>query len=231
MSHLSLIVFLTLIAGLHAGFGQHAERKHFHSFWNEERNSKTLLCFSERRIPEQKCLSRDNSCPAALSFPSDYFKQFVAGLPNLFGGRVTIHESLLERARRGAILRMEGTGTRPGADSVWNVRRQRLFPGSTTAAAGWLDGVAWHSADPRHLTLCPMNGYENPDIPEGINVTQEHPLKEFGQLVIGVTALIIILALAFSGLGLTPRHLTASRSCPGSLNAASHVDRNCGRTR
>ncbi|MBK8289524.1 MAG: M48 family metallopeptidase [Cellvibrionales bacterium] len=54
-----------------------------------------------------------------------------------------------------------------------------------------------------------MNGYENPDIPEGINVTQEHPLKEFGQLVIGVTALIIILALAFSELGAyAARHLT-----------------------
>lgn len=54
-----------------------------------------------------------------------------------------------------------------------------------------------------------MDGYDNPDIPEGINVTPEHPLKEFAQLVLGVTALIIILALAFSELGAyAARHLT-----------------------
>lgn len=42
--------------------------------------------------------------------------------------------------------------------------------------------------------------YENPQIPEGINVTPEHPLKEFAQLVVGVlvvvVALVAVLALA-----------------------------------
>lgn len=41
--------------------------------------------------------------------------------------------------------------------------------------------------------------YENPQVPEGINVTPEHPLKEFAQLVIGVlvtvVALVTLLAL------------------------------------
>jgi beta-barrel assembly-enhancing protease len=42
--------------------------------------------------------------------------------------------------------------------------------------------------------------YENPEIPEGINVTPEHPLKEFAQLVVGVLVVVVvavtILALA-----------------------------------
>lgn len=34
--------------------------------------------------------------------------------------------------------------------------------------------------------------FENPQIPEGINVSQEHPLKEFAQLVVGITAVVAV---------------------------------------
>lgn len=37
--------------------------------------------------------------------------------------------------------------------------------------------------------------YENPKIPEGINVSQEHPLKEFTYLVIGVGVSLILLVV------------------------------------
>jgi predicted Zn-dependent protease len=54
-----------------------------------------------------------------------------------------------------------------------------------------------------------MHSYENREIPEGINVTQEHPLKEFAQLSLAVTAIVVILALGFSALGAyVARHLT-----------------------
>ena len=36
----------------------------------------------------------------------DYFKRFLAGLRMIFGGRVSSYESLLDRARREALLRM-----------------------------------------------------------------------------------------------------------------------------
>ena len=36
----------------------------------------------------------------------DYFKNFVAGIKNFFGGRLTPFESIMDRARREAILRM-----------------------------------------------------------------------------------------------------------------------------
>lgn len=36
--------------------------------------------------------------------------------------------------------------------------------------------------------------YENPKIPEGINVSTEHPLKEFAQLLIGALVVVVILA-------------------------------------
>ena len=36
----------------------------------------------------------------------DYFKSFAASLKNIFGGRLTTFESILDRGRREAILRM-----------------------------------------------------------------------------------------------------------------------------
>ena len=53
---------------------------------------------------------------------SDYFKSFVAGLVNIFGGRVVPFESLLDRARREALLRMKEQARAAGAAYVFNVK-------------------------------------------------------------------------------------------------------------
>ncbi|HIQ16115.1 MAG TPA: hypothetical protein EYH38_11225, partial [Leucothrix sp.] len=43
--------------------------------------------------------------------------------------------------------------------------------------------------------------YHNPKIPEGINSTKEHPLKEFSILLLGTIVLVVVasLVLGFSG--------------------------------
>jgi predicted Zn-dependent protease len=43
--------------------------------------------------------------------------------------------------------------------------------------------------------------YTNPPIPEGINVTDEHPLKEFVWLGGGVAAAVVVLVIVFAWLG------------------------------
>jgi predicted Zn-dependent protease len=40
--------------------------------------------------------------------------------------------------------------------------------------------------------------YENPEIPEGINVSPEHPLKEFAILLLSVSGILVAAALALS---------------------------------
>jgi uncharacterized protein YbjQ (UPF0145 family) len=52
----------------------------------------------------------------------DYFKRISAALRSLLGGRVTAYESLLERARREAILRMKQRAFDSGASHVINVK-------------------------------------------------------------------------------------------------------------
>ena len=43
-----------------------------------------------------------------------------------------------------------------------------------------------------------MSEYENPPIPEGINVSPTHPLKEFALLLGGVSALLLAVVLSLS---------------------------------
>ena len=52
----------------------------------------------------------------------DYFKRFAAGLRNLFGGRVRSYETIIDRGRREAILRMKEQAEELGCNAVVRVR-------------------------------------------------------------------------------------------------------------
>lgn len=121
MNHLDLVVFLALLS---AGFifGRYNERRHFRSIQEREQALREVLVFSERFPPPQmapvECVLVAGSCVVAF----DYFKNFVAGLRNLFGGRLTSYETLLERARREALLRMKQEAAEIGATMIVNVK-------------------------------------------------------------------------------------------------------------
>lgn len=115
-----LILFLVLLL-LGYVFGQRAEKRHFRSIIEREKQLRDILVFSERRIPDEDKLDGKLVCGSVV-ISVDYFKRFVAGLRSLIGGRVSAYESLLERARREAILRMKEEARRSGAICVWNTR-------------------------------------------------------------------------------------------------------------
>jgi len=115
-----LIFFLTLLV-LGYVFGQMAEKRHFRSIIEREQELRAVLCFTERNLPEMGDVGSSLVCGNVV-ISIDFFKKFVAGLRNLVGGRVSSYESLLERARREAILRMKAEAKALGAHSVWNVR-------------------------------------------------------------------------------------------------------------
>jgi len=50
----------------------------------------------------------------------DYFKKIVASLANLFGGNIATYETLVDRARREAILRMKEDAK--DASEIINIR-------------------------------------------------------------------------------------------------------------
>lgn len=48
--------------------------------------------------------------------------------------------------------------------------------------------------------------YQNPKIPEGINVSKEHPLKEFSYLLVGAILIVVVLVI---GLSLSVKYLAS----------------------
>ena len=117
---LDLIVFLVLLASGYI-FGQAAEKRHYKSIFEREKALQNILCSSERRLPEMGNVE-GTLVTGSVVISIDYFKRFVAGLRNLFGGRISAYETLMDRARREAILRMKAEADAYGARSVWNIR-------------------------------------------------------------------------------------------------------------
>lgn len=140
-----LILFLVLLL-LGFVFGQIAEKRHFKSIIEREKTLRDILVFSERRIPDAERLEGILVCGSVV-VSVDFFKRFVANLRNLVGGRVSSYESLLERARREAVLRMKEEARRKGASGIWNLRLETasIYKGAAQSV-GAVEVVAYGTA-------------------------------------------------------------------------------------
>ena len=115
-----IIVFLTLL-GAGFAFGQLAEKRHYRSIIRRESELNRLPAVASRYPPVDRPYDQA-LVTGSVVVSVDYFKRFVASLRNLFGGRVTAYETLLDRARREALLRMKTQAKGMGAEMVFNVK-------------------------------------------------------------------------------------------------------------
>lgn len=117
-----ILIFLALMA-LGYGFGRYAEAKHYKSIIQREQELQHLPAVSSKVLP--KVTHVDNILVSGnVVISVDYFKRFLAMLRNFFGGRVTAYETLLDRARREAILRMKEQAKAMGANIIFNVKME-----------------------------------------------------------------------------------------------------------
>lgn len=116
-----LVVLLTLLA-LGYGFGQYAEKKHYRSIIKREKILRNIPAIASKFPPMYRTPPKTALVSGGIVISVDYFKRFVATLRNIIGGRVTSYESLLDRARREAILRMKEDTKSQGGSMVFNVK-------------------------------------------------------------------------------------------------------------
>jgi uncharacterized protein YbjQ (UPF0145 family) len=116
-----LIVLICLLA-LGYGFGTYAENKHYKSIIAREKQLSRIPAVTSRFPPVGKTPTNAELVSGSVVVSVDYFKQFIAALRNLVGGRVTSYESLVDRARREAILRMKAQADALKADIIFNVK-------------------------------------------------------------------------------------------------------------
>jgi uncharacterized protein YbjQ (UPF0145 family) len=102
--------------------GRANERRHFRELAQSEARLRDILIFNERGLPPDRQFAGGMLVVGSVVIAEDYFKRIAAGLRGLVGGRITVYESLLDRGRREAIVRMKQEARRLGATMVFNVR-------------------------------------------------------------------------------------------------------------
>ena len=119
LEYFDLLLFaVLLLAGF--GFGTIAEKRHYASIRKREKELRNIILVPEKRLPRQDC---DTAfvCGSAV-IAQDYFKMTLASFVHIIGGRIGAYESLVERARREAILRMKHEAAVKRAKLIFNVK-------------------------------------------------------------------------------------------------------------
>ncbi|VAX08033.1 hypothetical protein MNBD_GAMMA25-2308 [hydrothermal vent metagenome] len=116
-----LIVLVTLLAVGYV-FGRIAEARHYKSIIQREDEYRDLLVIASKIPPLGEQLEASILVTGSVVISVDYFKRFLAGLRSLVGGRIVAYESLLDRARREALLRMKQEARKVGANKVFNIK-------------------------------------------------------------------------------------------------------------
>ena len=114
-----LITFLVLL-GLGWFVGRTNERRHYKSIVAREAASlnRPALSFDAEQLDTQ--VASGNVATGSVVISIYYFKQFMSSFRMIFGGEMKSYASLIDRARREALLRMKESC--PDADLYLNTR-------------------------------------------------------------------------------------------------------------
>ena len=142
-----LIIVIVLI-GLGYVVGSILEKKHYRSIISREAQLLHIPTVSVKNMIEDDVDIIDaRMVQGSVVISIDHFKRILASLRNIFGGRVTAYESLIDRARREAILRMKEKS--PNADIVLNTRIETSTIGriaNSRKSIGSIEAMAYGTA-------------------------------------------------------------------------------------
>jgi len=139
----NIIIFLSLLF-LGYVFGTLAEKKHYKSIREREEALKFLPTIMLKKPLDPTSIKEYKLVNGSVVLSIDYFKKFVAGLINLFGGNVTVYETLIDRARREAIVRMKSNAS--NASEIINIRIETSSISKNTKSIGSIEVLAYGTA-------------------------------------------------------------------------------------
>ena len=148
LQNFDLVIFLLLLV---LGYiaGSVAEKKHYRSIQRREKELlKLAVVTAEGSFPPGKVRESELVIGSAV-ISIDYFKRLLAILRNIFGGRVKAYESLVDRARREAILRMKKAAKDQGASMIINMRLETSTIGRNAnkkKRVGSVEAIAYGTA-------------------------------------------------------------------------------------
>ncbi len=142
------LIIIIILIGLGYVVGSIAENRHYRSIISREAQLLHIPTVSVKNMIEEDADIKDvKMVQGSVVISIDYFKRLLAGLRNIFGGKVTAYESLVDRARREAILRMKEKAL--NADIILNTRLETSTIGRSanrSKSIGSIEAIAYGTA-------------------------------------------------------------------------------------
>ena len=137
----AIVIFVVLIVvGLVVG--RENERRHLRELAANEDSLRDIAASSGRGAADAGTFRSATLVVGSVVIAEDYFKRVAAALKSLVGGNIRSYESLLERGRREAIVRMKQEARRLGAAQIVNVRLE-----TASLSEDWSGGRPIFSAE------------------------------------------------------------------------------------
>lgn len=128
------ITVVLLVGGLVVGKAR--DRSHLASIQEREQAYRGIILDNRKRIVSPETVESAVLVQGQYVAASDYFKTFATGLRTLVGGEMKSIMTLMNRARREAVLRMIEEARAQGATEVWNIRFQTSNINAMSGKAG-----------------------------------------------------------------------------------------------
>ena len=114
--------------------GASIERSHYRSIVEREARFRARPAVSTKELDAPGPIQSASLAVGSVVVSVDHFKRFLSGFRMIFGGEVRSYSSLIDRARREAVLRMKES--QPGADAYLNTRLETSTISSTAGNEG-----------------------------------------------------------------------------------------------
>ncbi len=125
--------FTALLLLIGVFFGTRAHKKHIADLEAREAAMAHMIVTNLKTLPVSGQPPILVTGSVVIAF--DYFRRFIATFVMLVGGRITMYEDMLDRARREALLRLLESAHASGSCEVHNVRFEFSRVGSSAKGA------------------------------------------------------------------------------------------------
>ena len=140
------IGFFAFLLGLGYFVGSAREKAHLKYLVEKEKELSGIFVSNLKTLPPNWKARNAQLVGGTAVIATDYFKTFAASLRNRFGGRMRSMETLVERARRQAVVRMLEEAQAAGANAVWNVRLETSTIGNSKGKPSAIEVMAYGTA-------------------------------------------------------------------------------------
>lgn len=125
--------------------GKAAEKRHYASIHEREREHLRVAVITSRTLDDQRAVADASLATGSVVVAIDTYKRLLMGLRGLIGGEARAYSSLIDRARREALLRMRESA--PGADLFINFRIETTtLYGGRSGSPGAVEILAYATA-------------------------------------------------------------------------------------